>query len=397
MGGTEDSAVVAGADGAAYNDLLTRVHAAAVHGATSPARPRAVIADSWRRLLQRGVRPDRNSALPSPAADTDVSAMLRAVIADIAPHLQPLVDDGSAVAVVADAEGRIVHTAGFGAIRRDAADIGFDEGNLWTEPLAGTNAVGTTLVTRQPVAVHGAEHFLVNQHGWSCAAAPVRDPWTGGLLGAIDVSVRVDQAHPALLPLASSLARTASLELAARHRASLERLRTAALAATRGLHDPWAVIDRWGWVADTHRMDARVRLALPGPLTPGEHWIPPIGTVQVDPLGEGWLLRAAGSEPRLQPTLVEIQPGASGAHVWLVSGEHRRSVDVTPRQAEILVLLAGASSGLTAAELSARLYGTPERDVTVRAEISRLRRSLGGLIVAAPYRYAPGVVASVTP
>lgn len=48
-------------------------------------------------------------------------------------------------------------------------------------------------------------------------------------------------------------------------------------------------------------------------------------------------------------------------------------------------------AGLNAAQLSHALYGDGEHLVTVRAELSRLRRSLGGLLLARPYRIAPGI------
>ena len=41
--------------------------------------------------------------------------------------------------------------------------------------------------------------------------------------------------------------------------------------------------------------------------------------------------------------------------------------------------------------MSRHLFGTDDRTITVRAEISRLRKSLGGLIVGNPYRFADGV------
>jgi len=46
---------------------------------------------------------------------------------------------------------------------------------------------------------------------------------------------------------------------------------------------------------------------------------------------------------------------------------------------------------MDAGALSAALYGDREHLVTVRAEMSRLRRSLGGLLLARPYRLAPEV------
>jgi len=65
---------------------------------------------------------------------------------------------------------------------------------------------------------------------------------------------------------------------------------------------------------------------------------------------------------------------------------------LSTRHAEVLVLLAHAgAAGLDAAALSRAIYGDREHVVTVRAEMSRLRRTLGGLLLARPYRIAPDV------
>ena len=63
----------------------------------------------------------------------------------------------------------------------------------------------------------------------------------------------------------------------------------------------------------------------------------------------------------------------------------------SPRHAEILALLADHPNGLSAAAMSEELFGADDRTVTVRAEMSRLRKSLGGLLAANPYRFAAGV------
>jgi hypothetical protein len=46
---------------------------------------------------------------------------------------------------------------------------------------------------------------------------------------------------------------------------------------------------------------------------------------------------------------------------------------------------------VSAAQLSETLYGDRTHLVTVRAELSRLRKLIGGLLLARPYRVAPGV------
>ena len=54
---------------------------------------------------------------------------------------------------------------------------------------------------------------------------------------------------------------------------------------------------------------------------------------------------------------------------------------------EILLLLADAGgSGLTAERLSHMLFGDGSHLVTVRAEMSRLRRAVGALVTNRPYR-----------
>lgn len=65
---------------------------------------------------------------------------------------------------------------------------------------------------------------------------------------------------------------------------------------------------------------------------------------------------------------------------------------LSTRHAEVLVLLARAgATGMDAGALSIALYGDREHLVTVRAVMSRLRRTLGGLLLARPYRIAPDV------
>ena len=56
-----------------------------------------------------------------------------------------------------------------------------------------------------------------------------------------------------------------------------------------------------------------------------------------------------------------------------------------------MLLARAGAAGLDAGALSTALYGDREHLVTVRAEMSRLRRSLGGLLLARPYRIAPEV------
>ena len=56
------------------------------------------------------------------------------------------------------------------------------------------------------------------------------------------------------------------------------------------------------------------------------------------------------------------------------------------RQAEILALLALHPDGLTCEQLTLELYGEQGNPVSTRAQMSKLRRLLGPLLAARPYR-----------
>jgi hypothetical protein len=71
--------------------------------------------------------------------------------------------------------------------------------------------------------------------------------------------------------------------------------------------------------------------------------------------------------------------------------------ELSPRHAELLYLLAVRRSGRSAAGLAEDMFGDAARTVTVRAELSRVRRYLGGLLEHRPYRFSEDVDVTVVP
>ncbi|WP_153944804.1 GAF domain-containing protein, partial [Acinetobacter baumannii] len=69
-----------------------------------------------------------------------------------------------------------------------AEDINFANGASWSEHLAGTNAIGTSLVTGRPIQVFASEHFCREVQKWTCSAAPIRDPATQDIMGVINLT-----------------------------------------------------------------------------------------------------------------------------------------------------------------------------------------------------------------
>ena len=106
---------------------------------------------------------------------------------------------------------------GSARVRLRAADnMNFAEGTLWSEPGAGTNAIGTALAADHAVQVFGPEHFSEDVQRWTCSAAPIHDPDTGEPLGIIDLTGDFSTVHPHSLAVATATARP-SRRAAPRH------------------------------------------------------------------------------------------------------------------------------------------------------------------------------------
>ncbi|MGG7621947.1 sigma-54-dependent Fis family transcriptional regulator [Bacillus coreaensis] len=69
-------------------------------------------------------------------------------------------------------------------------------GSNWSERWAGTNGIGASLYLQQPVQIFSSEHFSFSCHDWVCSSAPILNPLTHELLGAINLSTTSDTFHP---------------------------------------------------------------------------------------------------------------------------------------------------------------------------------------------------------
>ncbi|MGW7189723.1 GAF domain-containing protein, partial [Streptomyces sp. NPDC054838] len=338
--------------------------------------------DARSRLLSAAETEERRQVSP-----------LREILPVLREGLLPALDEALHIMVVADADGRLLWREGHSSILRRADRLGFAVGADWAEAVVGTNGVGTSLVARRPVQVFSAEHFVSSHHDWTCAGAPVRDPRDGRLLGVVDVSGPLATMHPATLAWVTSVARLAERELRIRHLESLERLRTVAAPLLARLPGRALAVDPLGWTAATTGLAPADRIPLPKGFGPGRAWVPQLGHCAVEPLPGGWLLRmeesrtGAGAASRVVLDL--SRTGSWSATVYGAAGSW--SLELSPRHAELLFLLAESPRGRSAAELAAELFGDPSRTVTVRAEMSRVRRNLAGVLTHRPYRFAQDV------
>ncbi|NEA97916.1 helix-turn-helix domain-containing protein [Streptomyces sp. SID13726] len=383
---------LAAVDSARAARVLSEVRYATLSGQRAPMAPRPVIEESWGRMLRGGVDPDhdfRTGLLPpDEVRRRREETPLRHILPVLREGLLSVADVAHHIMVVADEDGRVLWREGSSPVLRKADGTGFELGADWRESVVGTNGIGTPVVVRRAVQVFASEHFVRSQTSWTCTGAPIKDPRDGRLIGVVDVSGPLETMHPATLAWVDSVAKLAESRLRELHLTSLEQLRAVAAPVLARLRGRAVVVDRDGWTAAVTGMPYPNRIALPKSPSPGRRWLPALGLCSLEPLAGGWLIRAADQpEP---PGVTRIVLDLAQPRRWTVtvtSGAGTWSHELSPRHAELLYLLALHRAGRSAAGLAEDVFGDPGRTVTVRAEMSRVRRYLGAFLEHRPYRF----------
>lgn len=161
-------------------------------GTLSADSHRMLIESSWQRSSRFGLRGHESQdfqALPV----TDLR-LLREQHQELMQHAAPVMEtlhqqiiDTESMVVLTDAQGVVLHSIGDDSFDQQASKVALRPGVSWSEAQKGTNAIGTAIFEKQPVVVHGDQHFLRANHGLTCSASPIFAP-AGDLLGVLDVT-----------------------------------------------------------------------------------------------------------------------------------------------------------------------------------------------------------------
>ncbi|MEL4506392.1 hypothetical protein AAEX63_16020 [Luteococcus sp. H138] len=340
-----------------------------------PNGVREVVRRGWQRPSVRAACDA--DVLPEDQARERITPGLKLVMPLLRERLLPLAESAGCQLVACDAEGVVVGIVGPRMVR-DASDrLGFVMGANWSEQAVGLNALGTAMVERQAVQLFGPEHSNDRHHGWVCTGAPVQGGGHSQPLGAFTVSGPLLAAHPHTLALVASVADEARRLLDEAHRADVER--QTPLPSVPGRH---VILDEQGFVLRSEGFPVSGRVVDARTLQKaGIRWLDGLGFVQVGRWAAGWVLR----EHRTVPLALTVVDGARPS-VELATAAGSVHISITPRQRELLSLLAGHPAGLDARRLASAFTGDAGAVVTVRAEVSRLRSRLGPVLASRPYR-----------
>lgn len=170
-----------------------------------PGQVRDTVLASWRRSREWNVAAGHIglSYVRDPDLDTPLTRNALPVLRELRENLE-----GQPVSVMlTDARGVL--------LSRLTADRDFERhldgvqlvpGFSYAEEFVGTNGIGTALESGQAEHVFGHEHYAEHLEDLACAAAPVRHPISGKIIGAVDLTCWRKDADLLLIALAQSTA-----------------------------------------------------------------------------------------------------------------------------------------------------------------------------------------------
>ncbi|MCW4466086.1 transcriptional regulator [Glutamicibacter sp. MNS18] len=175
---------------------------------------RTVVRESWKRSLSSRVR----SGEPPVLSEEHLRlarehSELQRIWPVFEKLLVPAATDANLLVALADAQGTLLWVAGSNGSLNGAERVGFAAGANWGESAVGTSAPGLALATGNGVQVTGAEHLYQDVHHLNCSAVPIRNPATGRVIGAVDLTGGADAIAVHSLPLLQAAVAAAESQL----------------------------------------------------------------------------------------------------------------------------------------------------------------------------------------
>lgn len=180
-------------------------------GVLDESRMSKKISESWYICRQAGINPydgkgekilRKNQFLQLKEAN----GQLLSAALPLIKNLQKFFAYTKSLFLLVNSDGYIIYMDGDPIALERAGAINFIEGVKWTEKEVGTNAVGTALRTKEPIAVIGVEHYAIASQSWGCASSPILDE-DGKVVGVLNISYPMENGvHDHMLPAVVSAA-----------------------------------------------------------------------------------------------------------------------------------------------------------------------------------------------
>lgn len=111
--------------------------------------------------------------------------------AGVVSRIRRVAKDVGYVILMSSAEGLVFESFADSLLAEEIESEGLTKGSVWSENMVGTNGIGTALLSRNPLTVHGDTHFNAAFRKYTCSAAPIFAS-DGSVLAVLDLSGRAN-------------------------------------------------------------------------------------------------------------------------------------------------------------------------------------------------------------
>jgi len=171
---------------------------------------REVIAQSWLRCKAKGINPFTEVIEVALSGEElgEKYEELKHLLQTAKPfmdNLYKIVGNTGLIVRLTDREGYVLEVVGDTTLITTLGNYNMYKGCNVREDVIGTNAVGISLITGEPIQVIGGEHYCKQYHNWTSSACPIRDE-REEIIGTLSISGPCVKVHPHTLGMVLSLA-----------------------------------------------------------------------------------------------------------------------------------------------------------------------------------------------
>jgi len=172
---------------------------------------RPIIANSWKRCKLAKVSPYLKNSI-NELNDKEIKVLLdknrdlNKTSQSIMGMAEKMIRGSGFRIDLSDKDGYILKIIGDKKILKESEEVGVVIGSNRSEIIVGTNSIGMTLFTGEPIQIIGPEHYNVYPRYWTCSSAPLRDP-SGNIIGVINMSGKYHLLHKHTLGMVVSIAK----------------------------------------------------------------------------------------------------------------------------------------------------------------------------------------------
>lgn len=135
---------------------------------------RPVVADSWKRCKKSGKNPylykvQRMEPAQLKKELSDNRQLIKTSL-PVMKNLLRFVEGSGFLISLASSKGMILDILGDNRVIKKSR---VQRGDIWTEKSMGTNSVGLCLITKKPIQIMGAEHYIQICNTWTSSSAPI--------------------------------------------------------------------------------------------------------------------------------------------------------------------------------------------------------------------------------